>query len=264
MIALCVNILRLTVWLAVLAMVFVPLERLFSGQEKTAGREHTLGDLGLYFLNNIVPNLLLAIPLGMAAGLAHHLLHPSWKEAVAGLPVLLRLALMIVIGDIGAYWGHRLMHAVPFLWRLHAVHHEPETVDWLVNTHAHPFDVAFQRLCSLTPVYLIGLAQPAKESADLIPILVTLIGSLWSFFIHANIRVRMGVFEYLLSTPAFHHWHHASEPVARNKNYSALLPWVDALFGTLHLPKMQWPRAYGTEEPRSPGLMRKLLQPFTA
>ena len=41
-----------------------------------------------------------------------------------------------------------------------------------------------------------------------------------------------------------------------------MLPWVDRLFGTWHLPRGEWPAAYGVEEPLPAGLVGQLLHPF--
>lgn len=259
-----VNIFRLAIWLVVLTAVFVPLERFLPVKRRATERGHKSTDVALYFVNNVLPNLLLAIPLAAVAWAAHRVLSVAWMETIAGLPLFLRLVCTVAVGEVGSYWGHRVAHEIPLLWRFHSVHHEPEEVDWLVNSHAHPFDVAFQRLCGLAPLYLIGLAQPMAESADIVPLVSTLVGSLWSFFIHSNIRVRLGPLEYLLSTPAFHHWHHARDEAARNRNYAALLPCVDGLFGTLHLPERKWPEGYGTEAPPHRGLVNVLLRPFTS
>ena len=79
------------------------------------------------------------------------------------------------------------------------------------------------------------------------PALVLVIGAAWGFFVHANVRWRFGPLEMLVATPAFHHWHHTlSGPI--NRNYSSMLPWLDKAFGTLHLPRGEWPEHYGVTE----------------
>ena len=101
----------------------------------------------------------------------------------------------------------------------------------------------------LVPVYLLGLAQPAAESFDLVPLLLTVVVAIWGFYIHSNIKWRLGWFEWLVASPAFHHWHHTNDgPAVINKNYAPMLPWVDRIFGTLYLPKSEWPASYGIME----------------
>ena len=76
--------------------------------------------------------------------------------------------------------------------------------------------------------------------------------------------VDVGVLEQLVATPAFHRWHHQDlGPGGRwHANYAALLPVLDRLFGTLHLPQHDWPQRYGTGEPPLPTLVDQLMGPF--
>ena len=67
---------------------------------------------------------------------------------------------------------------------------------------------------------------------NLVATMVMLITTVWGFYIHSNIRVRLGPLEWLLSTPAFHHWHHTlAEP--RDRNFASMLPCWDWIFGNL-------------------------------
>jgi hypothetical protein len=99
----------------------------------------------------------------------------------------------------------------------------------------------------LTLLYATGLASPVGPNPALVPMLVRFIGSLWSFFIHANVRWRLGPLEEIIASPAFHHWHHTLED-HKDHNYSAMLPFIDRLFGTFYLPKA-WPKDYGNLDP---------------
>jgi sterol desaturase/sphingolipid hydroxylase (fatty acid hydroxylase superfamily) len=133
-------------------------------------------------------------------------------------------------------------------------------MDWLVNTRAHPVDMFVGRFSGLLPIYLLGLAQPIAGTADFLPVLYTLLGTLWSFVIHANINWRFGWFDQFVATPAFHHWHHTNDGTKYiNKNYATILPLIDILFGTLYLPKQRWPEKYGIEAPMSSNLAGQLL-----
>jgi sterol desaturase/sphingolipid hydroxylase (fatty acid hydroxylase superfamily) len=184
---------------------------------------------------------------------------------MAALPTWIRFASALLVAEFGFYWGHRWMHQFAFLWRFHAIHHSAAEMDWLVNTRAHPVDLLFTRLCGYVPLYLLGLAQPAANRVDWVPLAVALAGSLWGYFIHANLRWRLGWLEYLIATPAFHHWHHhnAGPGGARHANYAPTLPFLDRIFGTWYLDKAGFPDKYGIDEPVGSGLVRQLLQPFT-
>lgn len=255
-----VNLFRLTLWLVLLAVLFAPLERLFTLRPRHGARE-IAHDLGYYYLNSILPALLLAPPLALLAALVRQVTPEAYTDAVRDLPFWLVLSLGLVVAEIGAYWGHRWCHHSPFLWRFHAVHHSVEHVDWLANTRAHPLDMVFTRLCGLAPLYALGLASPeATGAAAMVPVYVTLFGTVWSFFVHANVRWRFGALEQVIATPAFHHWHHTNDE-NRDRNFAALMPWIDRLFGTLHLPK-SWPPVYGIDEPVRGSMTQQLFDPL--
>jgi sterol desaturase/sphingolipid hydroxylase (fatty acid hydroxylase superfamily) len=77
------------------------------------------------------------------------------------------------------------------------------------------------------------------------------------------VKWRFGPLEWLVSTPAFHHWHHTNDgPDVINKNYAPMLPWVDWIFGTMYLPKDRQPERYGIDQKISPILFGQLVDPF--
>lgn len=257
------EILRLSIWLVVLAAIFTPLERLFALHPKKIFRKAIVTDLGYYFLSSLVPSVLLSFPLASVAWAVHRFIPSGFTSAIAAWPMGLRIVASLIVGEIGFYWGHRWTHEIPLLWRFHAIHHSAEHVDFLVSTRAHPVDMVFTRLCELIPLYVLGLASPIGRSGSLIPIIVILIGTVWGFFIHSNVRWRFGPLEWIISTPAFHHWHHTNDgPAYINKNYAPLWPFVDKLFGTLYLPKDKQPARYGIDQPMSPTLSGQLIEPL--
>jgi sterol desaturase/sphingolipid hydroxylase (fatty acid hydroxylase superfamily) len=200
--------------------------------------------------------------MALAAWGLHYVIPVGLHTWVAGMPLGMRLVAALVVGEVGYYWGHRWTHEIPLLWRFHAIHHSAEQIDWLVNTRAHPLDLVFVRLCSFVPLIALGLTQPTLgKSLDVVPLLILMIGTLWGFFIHANLRWRFGWLCLLVSTPAFHHWHHTNDEHV-NKNYASMLPIMDILFGSWYMPRKQWPTKYGIDGTMAPGLAGELVQPF--
>jgi sterol desaturase/sphingolipid hydroxylase (fatty acid hydroxylase superfamily) len=246
----------LLVWLVALTVVFVPLERVFALRQRKDRLKDVPRDLGFYFLNSLLPAFLIGIPISILVAGLQRVTPEAYTDAVDGLPLAVKIFLGLVVSEIGSYWGHRWSHQTPFLWRFHSLHHAPEHIDWLVNTRAHPLDMVFTRLCGLVPLYVLGLAQ----GSGLVPTLVLFFGTVWAFFVHANIRWRFGPLEQLIATPHFHHWHHTNDE-NRDHNYAALFPWVDRIFGTYHGPK-HWPPVYGVDEPPPADFTGALLHPF--
>ena len=261
--AFLMTVVRLSAWLLLLAVIFLPLERLLAVHPRKILSKSLAGDIGFFFISGLVPALLLTPPLTLVALGAHALVPPSFLAMVAGLPIWARVVAALVVSEIGFYWGHRWTHEIPLLWRFHSIHHNPTQVYFLISARAHPVDNVFTRLCGLIPVYVLGLATPLTPSGGAVSALLVLLFIVWGFLIHANVRWRLGPLEWLIATPAFHHWHHTlAEP--RDRNYASMLPCMDWIFGTYYLPRNQWPSAYGidTQLPRSLG--QQLMYPFRA
>ena len=249
--------------LVVILAIFVPLERIFAQRRQKFFRAAFVTDLAYYFFANLLPKICLVVPISVLAWALHRAVPSHFYALMSGLPAGLRLGLALVAGEIGFYWGHRWMHEVPMLWRFHAIHHSAEEMDFLVNTRAHPVDLFLARLSGLVPIYALGLAQPMGNGVDLVPVLFALIGSLWGFFVHANVAWRFGWLEWVVATPAFHHWHHTNDgPAFIDKNYASMLPWIDKLFGTFYLPKKAFPGAYGIEAHMPAGFWDQMIEPF--
>jgi sterol desaturase/sphingolipid hydroxylase (fatty acid hydroxylase superfamily) len=254
--ALIAEIFHLSIWLALLCVIFVPIERLAGVKRQAIFRPQLLTDLGYYALNSVFVGLVLGVPLIILAAAVHQFIPYRVLAAIAALPAWLRLILALLVGEVGFYWGHRLSHEIPFLWRFHSIHHSAREVDFLTNTRAHPVDMVFTRMCGFIPVLALGL----PGGSTTVTALVLVIGTLWGFFIHANVRWRFGFLEHIIATPFFHRWHHTND-ARRDRNYAAMFPFVDHLFGTYQSPD-QWPAGYGIDAPMPASLGMQLLNPF--
>jgi lathosterol oxidase len=177
-------------------------------------------------------------------------------QTVRGLPGIVQFGLILIVADLTQYWVHRAFHAVPVLWRFHAVHHSAEQMDWLAGSRLHLVDVAVTRGLTYAPIYVLGFGD-----GPLFAYLVVV--SAQATFIHANVWWTFGPLRYLVATPQFHHWHHAAEREAVDKNFAVHLPVIDVLFNTSYMPN-RWPSAYGIAGGQRPpaGYWRQLVWPF--
>jgi sterol desaturase/sphingolipid hydroxylase (fatty acid hydroxylase superfamily) len=238
-----------------LAVIFVPLERAFPQRpESTTFRPGWVTDGTYLMINHLAVQALTFVTLLPATSLAG-VWQPAWLQArVTTQPAWLQLLEIIVLADLVQYWIHRAYHAVPALWRVHAVHHSSETLDWLAGPRLHLVETVSMRSLVLVPIFLLGFGRPALYA-------YLAFVSFHAEFIHSNIRWRFGWLDHVVTTPRGHHWHHAVAPV--DKNFAIHVPWLDRLFGTQHLPKEAWPSAYGIAgRPVPDGWLRQLLFPF--
>ena len=243
--------------LLVVCLIFVPLERLLAlrpGQKIL--RRGWLTDMGHVFATGLLVKFGLAFAVFAISLAAVHLVPAKFRTAVAAQPVWLQFTEIVFLADLGFYLAHRTFHAVPALWRIHAVHHSIEELDWLAAHRVHPIDQILTKTASFLPVVALGFS--------LDPFLLFALIYRWqALLIHSNVRIGFGPLRWIIASPQFHHWHHANCPEALDKNFAGQLPIWDFLFGTLHLPRGRMPQRYGTDDPVPLSYIAHLAYPFT-
>jgi sterol desaturase/sphingolipid hydroxylase (fatty acid hydroxylase superfamily) len=184
-----------------------------------------------------------------------HALTPAvLRGGVASLNVWVQLPIIVLLGDLLIYWGHRLQHRFDFLWRFHCIHHSAEHLDWLAAHREHPLDSLYTILLVNLPVFALGF--PVKALAYF-----AAFRGLWAIFIHANVRLPVGCLRVLIGAPELHHWHH--ERARESGNYANVSPLMDLLFGTYRRPRAE-PQTLGIDEPVPSTYLGQLLHPFAA
>lgn len=160
-----------------------------------------------------------------------------------------------MFADLTFYWYHRLQHAAPWLWRLHAVHHSIRDMN-AVNSYHHLSEAAVRLALTVLPLSWLDIhAQGAA-----------LIGALFSLqvtAIHSPTKLHAGPLRWLLADNRFHRIHHSLEPVHFDKNFAANFSFWDALFGTAHFPAAdEWPDVGLADVPEPSSLREWLDLPF--
>ena len=242
-------------FLAVLAAIFVPLERLFPAHRQRVRRAEWGTDL-LFFLGQ---QLLWTAPVVAVLVAVHERVDAlplgGLRDAIAALPLGVQLVGAILISDLCIYWAHRLSHSVPLLWRFHRVHHTAPRLDWLAAYREHPLDNVYTRLVENLPLLVLG--TPLHLLAGFM-----IFRGLWAVYIHSNVAWTPGRLAVLVGSSRLHHWHHEPE-VGGRVNFTNLSPLMDKLFGTYHDPG-RMPERYGlaAEDDVPHGYVRQLADPF--
>lgn len=210
-----------------------------------------LGNIGIWLLNIVLATFIYAPPdtfrpqLEATFGLAL----PSWPIANQGASFVAAFLLL----DFLNYAAHRCQHAVPFLWRFHALHHSDPDVDVTTSVRHHPIEYVMAAGFYWLAVLALG-----------VPVAVVMTHSLAVFaaasVTHGNIRLPEWL-ERLLQpvviTLDLHLIHHSIVYEEANANFGAVLSIWDRLFGTYaRLPRAQRDRiVFGVRElPRREGL----------
>jgi len=241
--------------LVVLAVIFIPLERMFALHPRRVLRQGWRTDLVHYLVNGAALKVGLVVAVVAAGGALRVFVPAPLRMAVGASPGCVQIVAGFAIAMVGGYAGHRAAHEVPLLWRFHRVHHSVQEMDWLAANHLHPLDETFVRSAAVLPLYALGFG---RLSLGAFIVLITL----QAIFIHSNVRMTFGPIRWVIATPQFHHWHHAREPQAYNTNYAGEFPFLDALFGTLYLPADHWPAQYGIDDAEPAGYLRQLAWPL--
>ena len=212
-----------------LGAVFIPLERAFAARSGRNLRDPSLRLdaiflLGQYLLWNGMTFWFLAWGQRALAGTPLG----AGSAPFAALPFAAQVAASVLLGDVAVYFFHRACHRFDWLWRIHAVHHSAERLDWLAAHREHPLDGLLTSLAGNLPAFLLGF-----RPAAIVPFLV--FRGVWAVLVHANVRIPLGPFKWLLGAPQLHHWHHARVPRTTH-NFANLAPWIDVVFGTHHDP----------------------------
>jgi sterol desaturase/sphingolipid hydroxylase (fatty acid hydroxylase superfamily) len=238
------------VGIALLFVLFVPIEKAFALRRQRVFRPGLVTDLTHLLVNTTIVAVA-TIALVVVGALPLIWLRPIDVEA--SLPGAVSVPLAVVLVFVCNYWGHRLTHTVPFLWRFHSVHHSIEHMDWAAAGRLHPLDQAFTQAFTILPLFLLGYDAGVFAG---VAIVVTLL----AIFQHANVWLRFPGLRWVIPTPEWHHWHHAIDAEAHDTNFG--LPVVDKAFGTAFLPKGRVPDGFGIPDAVPEGYLRHLAYPF--
>lgn len=178
---------------------------------------------------------------------------PAWLGFVAGLLLL----------DFAIYAQHVLFHKVPWLWRLHKVHHSDPAFDTTTAIRFHPVEIVLSMFYKMILVISFGITPLAVLCFEVLL-------NACAQFNHGNVRLPAAIekaLRWLVITPDLHRIHHSTERLETDSNFGFSVPWWDWWCGTYRAEprRGQATMEIGLQEERNParlGLVALLLLPF--
>jgi sterol desaturase/sphingolipid hydroxylase (fatty acid hydroxylase superfamily) len=179
-----------------------------------------------------------------AASLEHHfgfktgLIDLRFLEGKGLLPLLAAAYFFNIVCDFFFYWYHRALHAWPFLWEHHKLHHIDQELEAATGGRQNwiePFLVAIFVSVPFVTLFKTDDIDPVQFGLTVgvgTQIFLTVIGLL----VHANFRLHTGIASVLWCGPQVHRIHHSLLPQHIDKNFATWFPLWDVLFGTYYHP----------------------------
>jgi sterol desaturase/sphingolipid hydroxylase (fatty acid hydroxylase superfamily) len=159
----------------------------------------------------------------------------AWAQAqgfglfnVLAWPFWLEVALAIVVLDFAIWAQHVATHKIPFLWRLHGIHHADRDIDATTALRFHPVEIGLSMLLKAALVAVIGAPIVAV-------ILFEVLLNGCAIFNHANVTLPPAVekrLRWLIVTPSMHLVHHSVRREEHDSNYGFCLAIWDRIFRT--------------------------------
>ena len=225
--------------IAISLMVWL-LEMLFPWRKQQAiFRKDFWLDLFYLFFNFFLLNLILLIALSSVTeqllndfvGIFGFELASIQLFSISELPKPVALLLFFLISDFLQWNVHRLLHTIPFLWKIHKTHHSVKEMAFAAHFRYNWMEPIVYKSLLYLPIILIG----GVDLADVF--IVHFISIAIGHLNHANIGWDYGYLKYILNNPKMHIWHHSKKmPNKYGVNFGISLSLWDYLFKTNYIP----------------------------
>jgi len=144
------------------------------------------------------------------------------------LPFSLIIILSLVLRGFISFFTHFFMHKIPFLWRLHRVHHLDTEMDVSTTVRFHPAEFVFNVIIGVPLIIFFGFPPWTLLLYELLDVAITLLS-------HSNITLPEKLerfLHYIIVTPDLHRVHHSSIQKETDSNFGAVFPVWDVIFST--------------------------------
>lgn len=180
---------------------------------------------------------------------------PEEAGALIGIPLLAKVALLLVFDDMAQYWWHRASHSFTWLYNLHRAHHSGSYMSVRIVFRNNVF-----YYLTMPSLWFSGALIYLGLGAVFVPYVV--VKQLVIISAHSDVRWDrplyriawlspvMWLVERTISTPATHSAHHGKHKADGVTNYKGnfgnLLFFWDVLFGTAKITR-RYPDEIGVE-----------------
>ncbi len=183
-------------------------------------------NLGVWLIDAVAVRLLGPVTV---VGAALFATEKGWGLFPAiGLPYWAAILFGVIALDLTIYVQHVVFHHVPWLWRLHRMHHADLDIDVTTGVRFHPVEIVLSILIKIAAAVALGV--PALGV-----VIFEVVLNATSLFNHSNVALppRLdAVARWIVVTPQMHQVHHSIERAETDSNFGFNLPWWDRLFGT--------------------------------
>ncbi|OOE80071.1 hypothetical protein BZG72_12970 [Salinivibrio sp. PR6] len=217
---------RLSLFVAVLAVMLVAEWRWPKRKLTRTRRERWSGNILLTVFNTLTLRVLAPVSAVGAANLAAASGFGIFNQF--SLPEWIAVLVTLVVMDMAIWYQHKLFHQIPWLWRLHLVHHADMDIDVTTGARFHTVEIWLSMAIKCVLVALLG--------APVVAVIVfeTLLSGM-AMFNHSNVRLPKRLDAWLrrvIVTPDMHRVHHSTRFHECNANYGFNLSCWDRWFNS--------------------------------
>ncbi len=235
-----------------LVELIVPLKRseFLTGEDKK----------NIFFIacNHVLEGTVLISAFLFVPGMIHeYLIDNHWLIIITESGMIWQGLACLLLIDVTAFVTHYLLHRVPFLWKIHRVHHRSTNLN-VLSSFRHSFlELGYHAFFLALIGSIVVVDSLAREIA-------TSIFTIACYFQHANLKIKFPhSVNYFFITPKNHRWHHSLENKLRfGQNFGFVFPFWDILCKTYYVPRNNDCSEFGVKERGSASFLRELFFPF--
>ncbi|NOH63316.1 sterol desaturase family protein [Vibrio sp. RE88] len=185
-----------------------------------------MNNLGLVAFNSVFLGIFMPVLAFEAANVA---IKQQWGLLNhLDFPFLAEVIMCVIFLDLAIYLQHLVFHKVPWLWRLHRMHHADQDIDVTTGSRFHPIEIVLSMWIKIALVVALGISPLAI-------IVFEIILNASAMFNHSNAKLPFKVdaaLRKVIVTPDMHRVHHSVITRETHSNFGFFLSIWDRWFGT--------------------------------